>query len=158
QWDNAQSIQKNFTDARAAEGCATPMVLPDGYDSLSPERQMLEVFNSERSARSEPPLLFDSTLISQVALNHSREMVGYSYFDHPSPINQVGVGDPGIDVPRQRINPVFATNYFFGENLAQGFATPAEAVFAYMYRDADQGYGHRRAILNADFQWTGIGI
>src|SRR5664279_2604290 len=158
QWATDQQIAANFTAARAAEGCQTPMVLPAGYDSMSVQQQMLWLFNSEREARGEPDLQLDSTLMSQVALNHGREMATYGYFDHPSPINQVGVGDPAINVPRQTINPVFATNYFFGENLAGTFANPAQAVFAYMYVDSSEGWGHRGAILQAGFQWTGIGI
>jgi uncharacterized protein YkwD len=158
QWDNDQEIQTNFTNARAAEGCATPMVLPAGYDTMTPQQQMLTVFNLEREARGESDLQLDSTLMSQVALNHSREIATYGYFDHPSPINQPGVGDPSIGVPRQTVNPVFANNYFFGENLAGGFNTPAEATFAYMYDDSSQGWGHRGAILQGGFQWIGIGI
>lgn len=158
QFATDQQIAANFTAARAAEGCQTPMVLPAGYDSMTPQQQMLWLFNSEREARGEPDLQLDSTLMSQVALNHSREMATYGYFDHPSPINQVGVGDPGVNLPRQLVNPVFATNYFFGENLAGTFANPAEAVFAYMYEDSSQDWGHRGAILQAGFQWTGIGI
>jgi hypothetical protein len=157
-WDTDQEIGSNFTAARAAEGCATPMVLPAGYDAMSPQLQMLWLFNNEREARGEPDLQLDSTLMSQVALNHSREMATYGYFDHPSPINQLGVGQPGVDVPRQLVNPVFATNYTFGENLAGTFANPAQAVFAYMYVDSSHGWGHRGAILQAGYQWTGIGI
>ncbi len=158
QWDTDQEIAADFTNARAAEGCTTPLVLPAGYDSMSPQLQMLWLFNSEREARGEPDLQLDSTLMSQVALNHSREMATYGYFDHPSPINQLGVGQPGVDVPRQLVNPVFATNYTFGEDLAGTFANPAQAVFAYMYVDSSHGWGHRGAILQAGYQWTGIGI
>jgi uncharacterized protein YkwD len=158
QWDTDQEIDSNFTAARAAEGCQTPMVLPAAYDSMSPQLQMLWLFNSEREARGEPDLQLDRTLMSQVALNHSLEMATYGYFDHPSPINQLGVGQPGVDVPRELVNPVFATNDTFGENLAGTFASPAEAVFAYMYVDSSQGWGHRGAILQAGYQWTGIGI
>ncbi|HLW95657.1 MAG TPA: CAP domain-containing protein [Solirubrobacteraceae bacterium] len=158
QWNSDQAIQTNFTNARAAEGCATPMLLPASYDSMTPQQQMLWMFNSEREARGEPDLQLDTTLMSQVALNHSREINTYGYFDHPSPINQVGIGDPLVNVQRQLVNPVFATNYFFGENLANGFATPAEATFAYMYDDSSESWGHRGAILQAGFQWIGIGI
>jgi hypothetical protein len=158
QWDTDQEIGSNFTAARAAEGCATPMVLPAGFDSMTPQLQMFWLFNSEREARGEPDLQLDSTLMSQVAYNHSREMATYGYFDHPSPINQLGVGQPGVDVPRQLVNPVFATNYTFGEDLAGTFANPAQATFAYMYVDSTHGWGHRGAILQAGYQWTGIGI
>jgi len=158
QWDTDQEIQTNFTNARAAEGCATPMVLPASYDTMTPQQQMLWLFNSEREARGESDLLLDSTLMSQVALNHSKEIVTYGYFDHPSPINAAGVGTPLVDVPREEVNPVFATNYFFGENIAGGFNTPAEATFAFMYDDSSESWGHRGAILQGGFQWLGVGI
>lgn len=157
-WNSDQAIAANFTAARAAEGCATPMVLPAGYDAMTPQQQMLWLFNSEREARGESDLQLDSTLMSQVALNHAQEMATYGYFDHPSPINQDGVGDPLVNVARQLVNPVFANNYFFGEDQAMGFATPAEATFAYMYDDSSHGWGHRGAILQGGFQWLGIGI
>ena len=50
-WNSDQAIAANFTAARAAEGCATPMVLPAGYDAMTPQQQMLWLFNSEREAR-----------------------------------------------------------------------------------------------------------
>jgi hypothetical protein len=157
-WDTDQAIAANFTAARAAEGCPTPMVLPAGFDSMTPQAQMLWLFNNEREARGETDLTLDSTLMSQVALNHSKEMATYGYFEHTSPINALGLGQVGVDVPRQEVNPVFATNYFFGENLAGTFANAAEATFAYMYVDASEGWGHRGAILQGGFQWVGIGI
>jgi uncharacterized protein YkwD len=152
-----QDIQAAFTAARAAEGCATPLVLPAGYDSMSPQQQMLWLFNNEREVRGLGDLTLDPTLMSQIALNHSLEMNQYGYFDHPSPINQAQVPNTGVNVPQETVNPVFA-NDFFGENIAAGFPNAATAVFEYMYVDSAEGWGHREAILEGSFTWVGIGI
>jgi len=150
-------VQSTFTAARAAEGCATPLVLPAGYDAMTPQQQMLALFNLEREARGETALKLDPTIMSQVALEHSQEMATYSYFSHASPINQKGKQTFTSGVVRQEVNPVFA-GVFFGENLAAGDSTAAQAVFSYMYEDAEQQWGHRGAILQGAFNWTGIGV
>ena len=82
------NIVSNFSAARQAEGCATPFSLPGNFDSLSPQQQMLALFNTERTDRGLGLLQLDSTLLSRISLNHSREFAQYGYFDHPSPINQ----------------------------------------------------------------------
>jgi uncharacterized protein YkwD len=150
-------VQSAFTAARAAEGCATPLVLPAGYDAMTPQQQMLALFNLEREARGETALKLDPTIMSQVALEHSQEEATYSYFSHASPINQKGKQTFTSGVVRQLINPVFAGD-FFGENIAAGYSTAAQAVFSYMYQDAEQGWGHRGAILQGAFNWAGIGV
>jgi uncharacterized protein YkwD len=151
-----QEIQTNFTGARAAEGCNVPLALPAGYDAMTPQQQMLWVFNNEREVRGVPPLQLDSTLMSQIALNHSMEMTRYGYFNHPSPINQLGK-ESFANVARDTVNPVFAPD-FFGEDIAAGNPTAAAAVFSYMYEDASSEWGHRGAILQGSFNWVGIGI
>ena len=155
-WDTDQETAANFTSARAAEGCNTPMVLPAGYDAMTQQQQMLWLINSEREAMGEPDLQLDTTLMSQIALNHANEQATYGYFDHPSPINQAGL-ETGANLQRDIVNPVF-NNWFFGENMGIGITPVAAVVFAYMYDDSTQGYGHRGAILQAAFTWIGIGI
>ena len=150
-------IQSTFTAARAAEGCTTPLVLPAGYDTMTPQLQMLALFNLEREARGESALKLDPTIMSQVALEHSQEEATYNYFSHASPINQKGKETFTSGVVRQMINPVFAGD-FFGENIASGYTTVAQAVFVYMYQDAEEEWGHRGAILQGAFNWAGIGI
>jgi hypothetical protein len=46
------------------------MVLPAGYDTMTPQQHMLWLLNSEREARGIPDLQLDPTLMSQIALNH----------------------------------------------------------------------------------------
>lgn len=149
-------IEENFTKARAAEGCNTPLTLPPGFDGLSPQVQMLTIFNLEREARGLADLTLDSTLMSQVALNHSQEMATYGYFAHPSPINQ------GENVSkRQTVNPILAQPFpslCCAENISAGQATAASAVFGFMYEDAASGWGHRHNILQKEDNWVGIGI
>jgi uncharacterized protein YkwD len=149
-------VEENFDKARAAEGCTTPLVLPAGFDALSPQQQALVLLNAERAARGLGPLSLDPTLMSQVTLNHSQEMAKYGYFAHPSPINQ------GANVfKRESINP--AINQPFpslccAENISAGQATAASVVFGFMYEDAASGWGHRHNILAAEDNWVGIGI
>ena len=128
-----------------------PMVLPANFDSMSGQQQMLWLFNSEREARGLADLQLDPTLMSQIALNHDQEMAQYGYFEHPSPINQ------GQNVfARDSVNPALSAASSQGEDIAEGFGVP-EAVFGYMYDDADSQWGHREAILG-DFNWVGIGV
>jgi uncharacterized protein YkwD len=150
-------IQNAFTAARAAEGCNVALVLPAGYDAMTPAQQTLWLFNNEREVRGVTDLAYDGTLMSQIALNHSQEMVQYGYFAHISPINQLGVGTPFVNLPRDVVNPIFA-NDFFGENIAAGYGTVAESVFGYMYQDTSSGWGHRGAILQGAFNWLGVGV
>lgn len=145
-----KELETNFTKARAAEGCATPLVLPAGYDAMTAQQQMLWLFNNEREVRGLAPFKLDSTLMSQIALNHSHEMATYGYTNHPSPINQ-----PQSVFARYEINPVFKTGAGLGEDIAWGNST-GESVYAYIYQDASQEWGHRDAILG-NFNWIGIG-
>ena len=164
-WNSDQAIQTNFTSARANEGCSTPLTLPPGFDGMSAQQQMLSLFNSERTARGLPVLQLDSTLASQIALNHNKEMVQYGYFNHSSPINL------NFSL-RLTVNPALAypKSTGTGENIAAGVPNAAAAVYSYMYFDgpgarngACQGtvtwgcWGHRHSVLG-NFNWVGIGV
>ena len=46
-FDTDTNIISNFTAARQTEGCATPFTLAGNYDSLSPQQQMLALFNTD---------------------------------------------------------------------------------------------------------------
>jgi len=142
-------LQSAFTKARAAEGCTTPMVFPAGFDAMSAQQQMLWLFNNEREVRGLAPFKLDSTLMSQIALNHSREMATYGYTNHPSPVNQ-----PQSVFARSSLNPALAKGAL-SEDIAWGNST-AESVYGYIYEDASQGWGHRLAILG-NYNWIGIG-
>jgi uncharacterized protein YkwD len=162
-WSSDQAIQTNFTNARRAEGCPA-LTLPAGFAAMSPQEQMLSLFNIERTVRGLPALKLDSTLLSLIALNHNKEMVQYRYFDHSSPIN-LGLSS------RITVNPAlaFPKSTGTGEIIAAA-RNSAEAVYSWMYFDGvgsrnlackvptDSGcWGHRRTILG-NFNWVGIGV
>jgi hypothetical protein len=93
-----------FNNARQQEGCTGSLSIdPAVYDAATPQVQELMLVNAERQDRGLPPLQLDTTLLSQIDLNHSSEMVQYNYFAHSSPINQPG----GQNDPQARltINP-----------------------------------------------------
>ena len=169
-WSSDVAIQTNFDNARANEGCTTQLVLPANYDALSPAQQEVAVLNLEREVRGEGDLQLDSTIASQVALNHGLEVAQYGYFDHASPINVPSWGSPYVGLPRMTINPVF-TNDTFLEDVEGGAGNPAETVYAFMYFDGPGAnnlactatvtwgcWGHRHTVLNAKLNWIGVGI
>ena len=166
-WTTDAAIQANFTSARRAEGCPA-LILPGDFSSMSPQEQMLTLFNSERTVRGLHALKLDKTLLSQIALNHNKEMAEYEYFDHSSPVN-LGLAFFG---GRLTVNDVLAPPKVTatGENIAAGSRNSAEAVYSFMYYDgpgANNGactptdlsgcWGHRKAILGS-FNWVGIGV
>jgi len=144
-----QSIEANFTKARAAEGCNVPLVLPAGFDGMTAQQQMLWLFNNEREVRGLAPFKLDGTLMSQIALNHSREMATYGYTNHPSPINQ-----PQGVFARYEVDPIFK-GAALGEDIAWGNGTSL-STYGYIYEDAEEAWGHRDAILG-NYNWVGIG-
>jgi uncharacterized protein YkwD len=169
-WSSDQAIQTNFDNARANEGCATQMVLPAGYDTMTQQQQELWLLNNEREARGEPDLQLDSSIMSQVAVNHGLEIAQYGYFDHASPINVPSWGSPYVNLPRMTINPVFANDTVL-EDLSGGAGNMAQTVYGFMYFDGPGGmnlactatvtwgcWGHRHTILNASLNWIGIGV
>ena len=169
-WSTDAAIQTNFNVARSNEGCTTPLVLPPNYDALTPAQQEVAVLNLEREARGEGDLQLDSTIASQVALNHGLEVAQYGYFDHASPINVPSWGSPYVGLPRMTINPVF-TNDTFLEDLEGGARNPAETVYSFLYFDGPGAnnlactatvtwgcWGHRHTVLDVKLNWIGIGI
>ena len=169
-WSTDAAIQTNFNTARANEGCTTPLVLPANYDALTPAQQEVAVLNLEREARGEGDLQLDSTIASQVALNHGLEVAQYGYFDHASPINVPSWGSPYVGLPRMTINPVFTGDTFL-EDLEGGAGNPAETVYGFLYFDGPGAnnlactatvtwgcWGHRHTVLNPKLNWIGIGI
>ena len=89
--DSGANVIATFNNARQQEGCAVPLSIdPAAYDAATPQMQELMLINAERQDRGLPALQLDTTLLSQISLNHSKEFVQYNYFDHSSPINQPG--------------------------------------------------------------------
>jgi uncharacterized protein YkwD len=141
-----KTIEAIFNTARATQGCPA-LVLPATYDGLSYQEKVLWLVNSEREIRAMRPLKLDSTLLSQIALNHSREMASYGYENHNSPIFPLATRrsvDPTLEAPG------------FAENIS--FVFPASlGVYTWIYNDEASQWGHRMNALNPSFNWVGIG-
>ena len=164
-FDTGANVITTFNNARQQEGCAVPLSIdPAAYDAASPQMQELMLINAERQDRGLPALQLDSTLLSQIDMNHSKEFVQYNYFAHPSPINQPG----GKTDPSSRItvNPAVNGQFCCAEDIAGG-GPAADAIYRFMYVDSDSNWGHRENILgfnsNVDanaghYTWIGIGI
>jgi len=110
---------------------------------LSADEQLtLDLINKERAKAGLEPLKIDMEL-QKVARLKAQDMVEKNYFSHQSPT----YGSP-FDMMRQ-FNVSFRTA---GENIA-GNRTVEGAVQAWMNSE-----GHRKNILNANFNYTGIGV
>ena len=106
------------------------------------EQKMLDLINQERDKNGLNPLSFDTNL-QKVARLKAKDMVANNYFGHQSP----EYGSP-FDMMRQ-----FDINFkTAGENIA-GNASIEKAIEAWMNSD-----GHKKNILNAGFNFTGVGI
>ncbi|GAC1442860.1 MAG: hypothetical protein NVSMB52_00540 [Chloroflexota bacterium] len=162
-FDTAANIILTFDHARSLEHCSAPLSIdPAAYDAASPQQQVFMPFNAERRDRVLPELNLDTTLLSQVDANHSREMAQYGYQQHISPINH-----PGWNHIFDRIeqNPAIGGNHYVGENIAWNM-NPAQSVYFYMYTDALSSWGHRESILGYEYgsntpggyNWVGIGV
>lgn len=110
---------------------------------LSADEQLThDLINKERAKAGLEPLKIDMEL-QKVARLKAKDMVEKNYFSHQSPT----YGSP-FDMMRQ-FNVSFRTA---GENIA-GNRTVEGAVQAWMNSE-----GHRKNILNANFNYTGIGV
>ncbi len=165
-FDTGANVIATFNNARQQEGCAVPLGIdPAAFDAATPQMQMLMVFNAERQDRGQPALQLDSTLLSQLSLNHSKELVQYNYFGHPSPVNQPGGKNDSIS--RIKVNPAVNNTICCAEIIAAGQPTAAAAVYAWMYQDTSSNWIHRQIILGFNagldanpghYTWVGIGI
>ncbi len=173
-FDTGANVITTFNTARQQEGCNVSLSIdPAAYDAATPQAQTLMLLNAERQDRGLGALQLDSTLLSQISLNHSKEFAQYNYFDHPSPINQPGGKNDSIS--RVTVNPAVqghntnccAENIYAGASNAPGGGSPADAVYNFMYKDSSSNWGHRQNILGYNagvdnspghYTWVGIGI
>lgn len=105
--------------------------------------QVIELSNQARQANGCNIPLTNHALLNLAAQRHSEDMIERDYFEHTSPDGK----DPG--------DRITATGYVwstYGENIAAGYATPAEVMGGWM-----NSPGHRANILNCDFREIGIG-
>lgn len=111
-------------------------------DELSAdERELLALVNKERAAIGVPPLRA-STKLMRSARAHSANMAKQGQLNHT-----LDGKDPG-----QRLAEVGYESSGWGENVAAGQRTPAEAMATWMNSE-----GHRANILNGSFTEIGLG-
>ena len=152
-----------FNNARQQEGCTVSLSIdPAAYDAATPQMQEWMLVNAERRDRGLRELQLDTTLMSQIDLNHSREMVQYNYFAHNSPINQPGGNNSSF--ARLTVNPAINGHWDgLGENIAGGGPAGGD-IYRFMYQDSASKWGHRQNILgysggrSGHSTWIGIGI
>lgn len=125
------------------------LALPGYYGTASEslrkayERQLFHLVNATRVKHQIMPVfLNDST--SLIARAHSEDMAGNDYFDH---YNLQGKS------PFDRLKEGGQNYRYAGENLAVG---QFSAIFA--HEGLMNSNGHRRNILNGQFQQIGIGV
>lgn len=107
------------------------------------ERQMLHLVNATRVKSNLQPLIWNN-LAAHIAKNHSEDMAINNYFDH---YNLEGKS------PFERMRENGLDYRYAGENLAVG---QFSAIFA--HEGLMNSYGHRKNILNANFQFIGVGV
>jgi uncharacterized protein YkwD len=74
-FDTAAHVIASFNFARQQEGCNVPLTIdPATYDAASSQQQMLLLLNAERQDRGLGALQLDASLLSQIQLNHGREL------------------------------------------------------------------------------------
>lgn len=137
------------TNQPAPQPAPGPSPNPDAPDTglpnseISAEAQkMLGLINSERAKAGAQPLKMDVEVM-KVAEVKAKDMVDKNYFSHTSPT----YGSP-FDMLKS-----FGVNYrYAGENLA-GNQTVERAHNALM-----NSAGHRKNILNPNYNYVGIGI
>ncbi|MDI6892141.1 MAG: CAP domain-containing protein [Actinomycetota bacterium] len=114
-----------------------------GVDLSSDEAKMLVLLNRERTSRGLPALEVDPRL-TEVARDHSREMIALDYFSHTSPVH---------GVLSERLEKAGLRKWeTAGENLA-GAPDCEEARSALL-----QSPEHRANILDPSYTHVGIGV
>jgi uncharacterized protein YkwD len=122
---------------------AITVYLPIIHRSPTPEEELVDLINAERSRQGITPPLQINPLLMQVAGAHSQDMINRNFFDH---INPDGL-DPGDRLTNAGYNWLGA-----GENIGGGFTTPQAMFNAWM-----SSPGHRAGMLSDYYTEVGIG-
>ena len=138
------TTQKPETEKPEAEipETETPEVNNGETNASQFELKVLELVNSERVKNGLKKLELDEAL-STVARNHSMDMAKNNYFSHTNLKGQS---------PFDRLKSAGISYSYAGENIASGQTTPEAVVNAWMNSE-----GHRKNILNSNFNKIGIG-
>jgi uncharacterized protein YkwD len=135
------------TNSPQFTGCTAQVV--SGV-SAAYEQEVVELVNAERTAKGLPPLKRVPHL-DDAARYHATDMVQDKYFQHDSydrVNNQLKFACRWSD----RVAGFYENWSNLGENLAQGYASPADAMAGWM-----SSQGHRDNILNPSFTEIGVG-
>jgi uncharacterized protein YkwD len=131
----------------AAKGCSKQNAEPGSVSTSKAERSVFCLLNRERTKNGVPKLERHKQL-DKPSAKHSKLMVDDNCFEHQCP------GEPDLG---DRIADYLADGgRGYGENIAWGsgsLGTPRSIVKSWMKSD-----GHRRNILDPDFEHIGIGI
>ena len=106
------------------------------------DAELLRLTNAERSQYGLSALTLNSQL-GAAAQNHAVDMAQNGYFSH--------TGLNG-STPATRVTATGYKYNYVGENIAAGYATPAETIAQWMNSE-----GHRANILNANYTEIGFG-
>jgi uncharacterized protein YkwD len=130
----------------APAGAATHRVRIDDRPIAAPEREvrdLIERIDRRRAALGCPRLERDERL-TEVATEHSRDMIRRHFFDHVNP--------DGRD-PFQRMTAAGIQWRAAAENIAQGQGAGRE-----VYEDWMHSPGHRRNIEGREYDRYGLGL
>ena len=134
------TVRLTVTDSESLSDIAEATVVVGSDESFA--HQVLHLTNLERRAQSLPPLKGESHL-DAAAYGHALDMAEGDYFAHDS--------EDGRS-PWDRITAAGYAYSTAAENIAAGYATPAEVVTAWM-----NSAGHRANILGASSRELGVG-
>jgi uncharacterized protein (TIGR03000 family) len=140
-----ESVRVEFGDLGTEPTVHTTKPTPagaEGFTLSADEKAILELTNQERAKQNLAPLRANEKLF-RAARSHSTNMARQDRLDHV-----LDGKDPGV-----RLQEVGYQHGGWGENVAMGQRTPAEAIATWM-----QSPGHRGNILNSGYQEIGIGI
>lgn len=138
----APAPKPSVAPAPLPPGPAASSAPATGVQVSQDEQRILDLVNQARASAGVSPLKFDAGLLKTARLK-AKDMVDNNYFSHQSPT----YGSP-FDMMRQ-----FGISFnYAGENIA-GNQTADAAFQAWM-----QSEGHRKNILNGNFNYIGIGV
>lgn len=111
----------------------------------SPEMDIFEIVNAERSSRNISPLSIDGKLM-QAAKIHSNNMAAKENMSHTLDI-------PDVGTLSKRLKFVGYNYSSAGENIAKGYRNAKDVMTGWM-----NSPGHRQNILNPNYVAIGIAI
>jgi len=135
-----------FATLLAAPGLS---VAAPSTDELAVQaRRVLELTNQERS-KAGLTLLQWNDVLAATATDYARDLVSRHYFSHTSL-----EGTMPWDRAKAHGYPAYSWgSCYVGENLAQGFATPEEAMQGWMNSES-----HKANLLKPEYRELGVGV